>query len=208
VSLDDGNDGADALIDRLKAGDRDAFESVVREQGGRMLSVARRMLRDEADAQDAVQDAFVQAIRNIDKFEGRSTLSTWLHRITVNAALMSIRRKKRKREDQLDDDGGDDFDRFGHRREAGWQEDTRPDELLLRSETRQVVRDAIDTLPDNYRIVLVLRDIEELDTETVADMLEMTPGAVKTRLHRARGALKKALDPVFGKEANQSDGEK
>jgi RNA polymerase sigma-70 factor (ECF subfamily) len=188
------------FVARLKAGEPEALETMVRDHGGRMLSVARRMLRDESDAQDAVQDAFVQAIRNLDKFEERAALSTWLHRITVNAALMALRRKKRKREDQLDE-GSEEFNRYGQRLEkTDWREDIQPDEILERSQTREMVRSAIDGLPENYRIVLLLRDIEELDTETVAGMLEMTPGAVKTRLHRARNALKKSLDPVFQKE--------
>lgn len=187
----------DGFVARLKSGDHAALETMVRDHGGRMLSVARRMLRDETEAQDAVQDAFVQAIRNIDKFEERSALSTWLHRITVNASLMALRKKKRKREDQLDE-GAEEFSRYGTRLEkTDWREDVQPDEILERAQTREQVRAAIDGLPENYRIVLLLRDIEELDTETVADMLEMTPGAVKTRLHRARNALKKSLDPLF-----------
>jgi RNA polymerase sigma-70 factor (ECF subfamily) len=183
-----------ALLERLRAGEDAAFEELVRTHGGRMLAVARRFLRSEDDAQDAVQDAFLSAFKALDRFEGKSRLSTWLHRIVVNASLMKIRRRKRKPETSLED------------LQPGYREDGRiadpPEPWVLpadrtaeRNEIFRKVRAAIDELPDNYRTVLLLRDIEELDTAETAELLGVTPNAVKIRLHRARLALRERIDP-------------
>ncbi len=184
-----------ALLARLKAGDAAAYEQVVRDSGGRMLAVARRILADENEAQDAVQDAFVSAFRNIDKFEGTSQIATWLHRITVNACLMRLRKKRRLDEVSLDsllpafrNDG------YPAHATGPWRPEPTGEEL---AETRENVRQAISRLPEHYRIVLVLRDIEGLDTAQAADLLGTTEAAVKIRLHRARQALRELLDTSF-----------
>ncbi|MBX3379180.1 MAG: sigma-70 family RNA polymerase sigma factor [Phycisphaeraceae bacterium] len=189
-----------ALLARLKAGDPGAYEQVVREMGGRMLAVARRILVDENESQDAVQDAFVSAFRNIAKFEGNSQIATWLHRITVNACLMRLRKKRRQDEVSLDallpSFGAD-----GHPAHAAspWRQSPTGDEL---AETRESIRAAIAKLPEHYRIVLVLRDIEALDTAQTAALLETTEAAVKIRLHRARQALRELLDSTFRDSSN------
>jgi len=194
---DDIADGDRALVESLRAGDGPAFERLVRDYGGRLLAVARRMLRSEDDACDAVQEAFITAFRSIDRFEGKSQLATWLHRIVVNASLMKLRSQRRKREQPIE---GllPTFVANGHQAQPGprWKESSLAS--LERQETQAQVRACIDELPDSYREVLLLRDIEELDTDTVAEMLSISPGAVKVRLHRARQALKTLLDPVFG----------
>ena len=184
-----------AFLARLKAGDSSAYEQVVREMGGRMLAVARRILIDENESQDAVQDAFVSAFRNIDKFEGNSQIATWLHRITVNACLMRLRKKRRQDEVSLDS-LLPTFGADGHpAHEAGtWRRASTGDEL---AETRESIRLAIAKLPEHYRIVLVLRDIEGMDTAQTAELLETTEAAVKIRLHRARQALRELLDNTF-----------
>jgi RNA polymerase sigma-70 factor (ECF subfamily) len=182
------------LLARLRAGDDAAFEEVVRQNAARLLIVARRYLRSEEDAQDAVQDAFLSAFRSIGQFEGGSRLSTWLHRITVNAALMKLRTRRRKPEEPIDDllPG---FLGDGHMTQAPVEWRPLSDELLARSETRTLVLRCIDGLPESYRHVLLLRDIEELDTEETAEVLGVSTNTVKTRLHRARQALRKLLDP-------------
>jgi RNA polymerase sigma-70 factor (ECF subfamily) len=186
-------DGSEeALVARLKAQDETAYEEVVRLYGGRMLAVARRFLQQEQDAQDAVQDAFLSAFKAIDRFEGSSKLSTWLHRIVVNAALMKLRSRQRHPERPIED-LLPKFDHDGHRHAAdGWA--TTIDTTAADRETREFVRQKINELPDSYRTVLLLRDIEELSTEEAADQLGITPGAVKTRLHRARLALRELID--------------
>lgn len=184
------------LLDRLRNGDDAAYEELVRTHGGRMLSVAKRMLRNEDDARDAVQDAFLSAFRAIDRFEGGSRIGTWLHRIVVNAALMKLRTRRRKPEEPLDPL----LPRFlhdGHMERPAQAWSRSADELLESAETRQLVLDRITELPETYRTILLLRDVEGLDTEETSKALEISPGAVKTRLHRARLALRELLDPYL-----------
>jgi len=187
------------LLERLREGEEAAFEELVRSQGGRMLSVAKRMLRNEDDAQDAVQDAFLSAFRALDRFEGGSRLGTWLHRIVVNAALMKLRTRRRKPEEPLDP-LLPRFQEDGHLERPARAWARRADEALESEETRRLVLDRIAELPETYRTVLLLRDVEGLDTEETAQALAITTGAVKTRLHRARLALRELLDPDLGVE--------
>ncbi len=180
------------LLNRLRDGDERAFEELVRTFGGRLLSVARRFVRNDEDAQDIVQSAYLSAFRALDQFEGNCQLSTWLHRIVVNTALMKLRSKRRKPEESIED-LLPAFQEDGHHVEQFSDWNTPADLLMERHETRATVRACIDQLPDNYRAVLLLRDIEERSTQEVADALSMTPTAVKVRLHRARQALSTLL---------------
>lgn len=161
-----------------------------------MLATARRILNDDAAAQDCVQEAFLNAFRSLERFEARSTLATWLTRITINAALMRLRSRTRRNEQSIDE-LGPEFDQNACRIEPHWLFPGDTDELLQRREIRELVRAKIAELPEQHRIVLMLRDIEELSTLEVAELLETTEGAVKTRLHRARAALKKLLEPLW-----------
>jgi RNA polymerase sigma-70 factor (ECF subfamily) len=183
------------LLERVRAGDDRACEALVRRHGGRMLAVARRFLRTEEDSADAVQDAFLAAFRSLDGFEGHSTLGTWLHRIVVNVCLMRLRARSRSREVRIND-LLPTFDDTGHhtRPVRPWGDHALA--RLTRAERCAQVRACIDELPQPYREVLLLRDIEELDTEQTAQHLGINPGAVKTRLHRARQALRSLLEPV------------
>ena len=185
-----------SLLAALRAGQDSAFESLVRLHSGRMLSVAKRFLSNSEDAQDAVQDAFLSAFKALPTFDGRAKLGTWLHRIVVNASLMKLRTKKRHPEQSMDD-LLPTFLENGHQAEPAPRWKIVPNELE-RVETQQLIRDQIAKLSESHRTVLLLRDIEELDTETVAQMLEMSAAAVKVRLHRARQALRTLLDPLFG----------
>ncbi|HXK25472.1 MAG TPA: sigma-70 family RNA polymerase sigma factor [Myxococcota bacterium] len=187
------------LLRRLRAGDAAAFETLVRDNGPRLLSVARRMLRSEDDARDAVQEAFLQAFRGIDRFEGGARLSTWLHRIVVNASLMQLRSRSRKPEQPIEEL----LPRFyedGHRIDPGppWRSEAA--DPIEQRELATRVRAAIDRLPEIYRNVLLLRDIEELDTEETARLLDVKVDTVKVRLHRARQALRALLAPEFTSE--------
>jgi len=183
------------LLDRLKSGDADAYEQVVRAHGGRLLAVARRFLRHEEEARDAVQEAFLSAFQSIGRFHGESTLSTWLHRITINACLMRLRRAGRRPEVSIEE-LLPRFDEHGRHVKAvvAWPESG--EDELLRAETRRRVRGCIDRLPRSYREVVLLRDIEELSTDEAARLLEISPNAVKIRLHRARQALRTMLAPA------------
>lgn len=185
------------LIARLQAGDDAAFDEVVRGYGPQLLSVIHRYLPDDSDAHDALQETFLSVFRAIGNFQSGSSLGTWLHRIAVNAALMKLRRRRRKPEQSLDE-MLPKFALDGHRTESRGSWSNVPDEAALGRETRDLVRAAIEKLPEGYRTVLLLRDIEEKTTEEVADLLELTPANVKTRLHRARQALRELLDRTYG----------
>ena len=190
-----GVDDEATLLAGLRGGDEAAFAKLVGRYSARLLAVTRRLLNQEQDAQDALQDAFLSAFRGLAKFDGDSSLATWLHRIALNAALMKLRSQRRKPEQPIDGLLPTYYD-DGHRRDPGpaWKALASDAE---RAETREVVRRCIAQLPDSYRVVLVLRDIEELDTAAVAEHLGIEAGAVKTRLHRARQALRTLLDPHF-----------
>jgi len=185
-----------ALIAGLQAGESAAFETLLRDQGPRLLRVARRILQNEEDARDALQDAIIAVHRSIGSFESGSALSTWVHRIVVNQALMKLRSKKRKPEEDIEQ-YLPQFTADGHHSEPAtpWSESA--DHVLEREELRAAVQAAIAKLPDNYRIVLQLRDIEELSTAETADALGTTANVVKIRLHRARQALRKMLDQTM-----------
>jgi RNA polymerase sigma-70 factor (ECF subfamily) len=185
-------------VRRLQAGDAEAFEALVRRETPRLLAVARRMLRDEEDARDAVQEAFVSALRSLGAFGGRCQISTWLHRIAVNAALMKLRARRRKPEDSIEDLLPSFLEDGHHEHHPGEWRDTGEAQLASR-EDREFVRAAIDRLPESYRTVLLLRDIEELDTAEAAEALGLSDNAVKVRLHRARQALRTLLEPRFCK---------
>ncbi len=190
--MDDPGEGP--FLDALRAGDDAAYERLVRENTGRMLAVARRFLASDDDARDAVQEAFVSAFRGIGNFEGGSRISTWLHRIVVNAALMKLRSRRRKPEESIEDLLPKYLEDGHHERTPGrWS----PDRLSEREEVRKLVLAGIERLPDRYREVLLMRDIEEMDTQETAGMLGISANAVKTRLHRARQALREVLDPAL-----------
>ncbi|HEX6903739.1 MAG TPA: sigma-70 family RNA polymerase sigma factor [Thermoanaerobaculia bacterium] len=182
------------LLAELRAGSEAAFERLLREHGGRMLAVARRLVRNEEDARDAVQEAFVSAFRSLERFEGTSRISTWLHRIVVNCCLMKLRGRQRRPEEAIED-LLPRFQEDGHQMPASvdWSEPV--DALLHRREICALVRQCIDRLPESYRTVLLLRDIEEVSTNEAATMLGVTENALKIRLHRARQALRTLLDP-------------
>jgi RNA polymerase sigma-70 factor, ECF subfamily len=183
------------LVERLRNGDDEAFEEMVRKYGGRLLATARRYLRSDDDACDALQDALLSAFKSMNTFKGDAQLSTWLHRILVNSALMHLRLKRR----HPVTDGMQivqllpRFDLAGN-----WIDEpmsTMPAHVSFElSETKTMVRRCIEQLPHAYRIVLMLRDIEELDTEEAARLLDLTPNNLKVRLHRERQALKVLIE--------------
>lgn len=192
--------GEKALFDRLKDGEPQAFEELVREFGGRMRATAVRLLMDEAEADDAVQDAFLSAFRNLATFEGRASLGTWLHRITINAALMRLRSRGRRKETELDGL----LPRFTEN--GVFQTSQTPlhesaDEPAQRDELRRRVRGHIAELPETHRVALCLRDLEGLPHKEVAQILDISENAAKLRVHRARQALRALLEPLVEESA-------
>lgn len=187
-----------ALLARLRAGDDTAYEELLRTYSPRLLAVARRIVGGDEEARDVIQEAFLNAFRSLNNFHGDARLSTWLHRIVVNSALMKLRTRKRRPEESIEP-LLPAFLADGHYAEKFSSWGDQADAILSRAETQELVRRKIDELPESFRTVLVLRDIEGLDTEETARVLETTPNAVKIRLHRARAALRTLLAPHLGR---------
>jgi RNA polymerase sigma-70 factor (ECF subfamily) len=190
----------DDLLTRLRRGDGDAFEEMVRTTSPKLLATLRRMLRNEEDAREALQDTFVAAFRALESFEGQAQLSTWLHRIALNTALMKLRSMRRHPEEPIEE-LLPRFEADGHRVLDAADEATIPVDEAIDSRRLQIaVRRSIDRLPEAHRTVLLLRDIEGLENGETAEVLGITPDAAKTRLHRARQALRSLLvrEGVFG----------
>jgi RNA polymerase sigma-70 factor (ECF subfamily) len=184
----------DVIPTGRQSGDsREAFARLAREHGSRLLAVAHRILQSEDDAADALQDAYLAAFSGFDRFHGNSQPYTWLHRIVVNACLMKLRWQKRRGCSSLEA-LLPAFDDEGRHVEAVAQWNDQSAAALERSETRSQVRACIDMLPSDYRTILLLRDVEEFDTDQTCLLLDLSRSAVKTRLHRARQALRSLLE--------------
>ena len=183
----------------LRNGDPECYESLVRNYGGQMLTVAKRYLKNDVEAPDCVQDSYLQAFRNIKNFEERSSLKSWLHRIVINSALMKIRASKRHPEEFIEDNPSQ-FDANGCRIGPKAEIAISVELLLVKEEARAMVRRCIDQLPKSARILLLLRDIEGYTTSETAALLGITKGAAKTGLHRARGKLKLLLESMINME--------
>ncbi|MFN4261563.1 MAG: RNA polymerase sigma factor [Gemmataceae bacterium] len=176
-------------------------EQVFHDYAPRVYSLALRMLDNEADAEDVTQDVLLQVVRKLDTFRGEAALSTWLHRVTVNAAL-AHRHKRATREkhhgaEPLNDllQSGTGMD--GRQVAAVQPWSVPPDEQALNRETHDLIEAAIRRLPEIYRDVFVLADVEGLPNAEVAALLDLTVPAVKSRLHRARLLMRHALAPHF-----------
>lgn len=171
-------------------------ERVFREYLPRVYSLARRMLGNDADAEDVTQDVLVQVVRKLDTFRGDANIATWLHRVTVNAAL-AHRRKRASRESH------EVHDPFDHFLDSGFHSDpvppwsASPETQALSRETTELIEKAIGKLPEIYRDVYVLADVEGLPNAEIGDMLGLTVPAVKSRLHRGRLLMRDALAPHF-----------
>jgi len=181
------------LVRRAQAGDNRAFDELVRRYQDKVYRLCFRILRHEEDAAEALQDAFLSAFRGLARFKAESTFSTWLYRIATNASLM----KYRKRRDghisfEQSQSGDEDAEPL---QVPDWS--AQPLQDLLDAETRQVMEEGVQRLPEELRTVFVLRDIEELSNGQVAEILGLTVAAVKSRLHRARIALRDRLNRYF-----------
>jgi RNA polymerase sigma-70 factor (ECF subfamily) len=185
-----------ALVDRLRVGDTVALEALMERHASRVFRVARDITRTDADAEEVVQDVFLTIARKIDRFEGRAALSTWIYRVTTNAALIKRRGKRAQLEVSLEEHlptFKEDGHRDGERSYllADWSQN--PEAELLDGEARAVLSRAIEGLPERYRAVLVLRDVEELSNEETAEILGESVASIKSRAHRARMALREQL---------------
>jgi len=184
------------LLARLRAGDESAFEQLVRSTMGRLLAAARRVLRNEEEARDAVQSAYIRAFQSLPRFREESRLTTWLHRILINEALMRLRR--RGREEPLDESLLPQFVEDGHqaRDTVDWSDSA--EKAIERSETAAMVNASIDQVPEPYRTALILRDVDEFTPDEAAQTLGVSKNVLKVRLHRARQMLRALLERKFG----------
>jgi RNA polymerase sigma-70 factor (ECF subfamily) len=185
------------LIRRVQSGDYGCFYELIKPYERRVYAAAFAILRNEADAEDAAQEAVVKALTHIRQFRAESRFSTWLIQITVNEALM---RRRREHADVMEPIGerGDDEGNYTPRDFADWREI--PSESLERSEIRKALAKALASLAEKYRQVFVLRDVEQLSIEETANVLNISRAAVKTRLLRARLMLRDLLAPGLGSE--------
>jgi len=192
LMVDHAGDDA-SLIAGLKAGSEEAYEGFVRRYADRIYNIARGMTQNSHDAEEVVQDTFLSVFKGIRSFKGDAALSTWTYRIAVNAALMRIRRQKSQAPTICIDDCMPTFDETGHRVASLPDWHPRADEILLNSEMGSLLWKAIGALPTEYRTVLVLRDQEGLTNEDVAAVMRLSVAAVKSRLHRARIAVREQV---------------
>ena len=186
------------VVARVLAGETAMFEVVMRRHNQRLYSVARAILRNDGEAEDVMQDAYVRAYEHLNQFAGRAKFSTWLTRIAVHEALARQRRGNRYQElKPMSEREGDPMDRFASL-------SPNPEQQASNSEIRRLLEEAVDSLPDSYRIVFMLRDLEEMSTTDAADVLEITEENVKVRLHRARALLRKSLYARAGMQKNEA----
>ncbi len=180
------------LVEQTRAGDEAAFEALLARHQGKVYRLALSFTKNREDAEEILQDVFLTVYRKIASFDGRSAFATWLYRIAVNTALMKLRSRGPFQESL--EENLPQFTRDGRhpRMVADWTEV--PEKRLLGKERAQVVREALETLPPGYKVVLVLRDLERLSNSEVAEVVGITVPAVKARLHRARLALRGKLE--------------
>lgn len=190
----------DELVARARARDLAAFEQLIDRHEERLYRVAMRLLRNEHDAREVLQDALLSAWQNLDSFAGRAQFGSWIYRVTVNAALMLLRTRRRRPTVSVEDLAPGVLDEaIGASHDAGSDWSKRPDEQLQSGELKQHIEMALDHLPEILRLVFVLRDVEGMSTEETAEILDITIPTVKTRLHRARLALREAISRYFEK---------
>jgi RNA polymerase sigma-70 factor (ECF subfamily) len=193
------------LVARLKRRDRGALQDMIQTHGAKMYGVALQFMRNEYDAREVMQDALVSVWNKIGSFEGKSAFTSWLYRVTANAALMALRKKKRHENDvSLDTAAGDD-DGESPLPALGLSDDgPLPDTVALTGELGEQVRAAIARLPEPYRVVVLLRDVQELPMSEIMEATGLTEPALKSRLHRARLALRDALLPYLKGEETRT----
>ncbi len=182
-----------ALVERARSRDGAAVRLIMQRHNRRLYRVARSVLDDEAEAEDVVQETYTRAFTHLDGFRGEAQLSTWLTRIALNEALGRLRQRRVTV-------GLGDIDAINDQGEArviflpSARLDSDPEAAAARTEVRRLLERAVDDLPETFRMVFVLRDIEEMSTEETASQLGLRPETVKTRLHRARRLLRQSLD--------------
>jgi RNA polymerase sigma-70 factor (ECF subfamily) len=193
----------DELVERARARDVSAFEALVDRHEEKIYRLAMRFVRNETDAREILQETFLSAWRNLDSFQGKAQFASWLYRVAVNAALMQLRSQRRHPQVAVDDLTpealGEAARVAGPGLGAGDDWSKRPDEQFQSDELRRQIQSAVNALPESQRAVFLLRDVDGLSTEETGELLGLTVPTVKTRLHRARLALREAIGRYFQK---------
>ena len=185
------------LMTRAQAGDMSAFEALVSRHEDKVYGLALRMTRSEADAAEITQDTFLSAYQHLSEFRGEAAFGSWVHRIAANNALMRLRRQK-VLDIVSDEITGPEFTERGSLAElpdSDWSK--RADDKVLDDELGRAIQVATDALPEGYREVFLLKDVEGLSYEEISEMVGISIPAVKSRLHRARLALREAIDAFY-----------
>jgi RNA polymerase sigma-70 factor (ECF subfamily) len=189
------------LVEMARAGDPDAFPFLVKKYSRRILRVGRNITNNDEDAEDVLQEAFLKAYTHLDSFQGNSKFYTWLVRIAMNEALMKLRKRKGDKVISLDEqlDTGEDT---VTREIAVWEGN--PEDRYSQEELREILDKSVASLPEAFRTVFVLRDVEELSTEETAEVLNLSIPAVKSRLLRARLQLREKLTRMFKRQGDNA----
>jgi RNA polymerase sigma-70 factor (ECF subfamily) len=191
-----------SLVEALHRGDRYACDDLVQQFSGKIYNVALRLTGHPTEAEEVLQETFINACRGAEAFEGRSSLSTWLYRIATNNGLMRQRRKETPVVSLDTSPNEDNAGEFWPRQLEDW--DWNPETITLSGELQQVMNEAVDNLPEQLRSVFVLRDLEGMSTRETAEVLGISPSNTKVRLHRARLMLREHLATYFS-EKNQEE---
>lgn len=197
----DGQPGDRELVEKAQRGDGAAFAMLVERHQRHLYRLALRMTNSEADAQEVLQEAFLNAYQKLPLFRGEAQFSSWLYRIAANSALMRLRRRRRAPDglaDQPLELAGPKFSAEGYLEPSStsdWSQ--RADERMMSSQLGSAINKAVQELPEDYRTVFLLKDVDGLSNEDIAQALDLTVPAVKSRLHRARLALREKLGEFF-----------
>jgi RNA polymerase sigma-70 factor, ECF subfamily len=185
------------VVERVLAGETALYEVIMRRYNQRLYRVVRAILREDSETEDVMQDAYVRAYQHLNQFAGRASFSTWLTRIAVHEALARVRWRSRNQQmDEPDFDGESPLDHIDASPD--------PEQSTSEAELRQLLEEAVLALPEQYRVVVMLRDVEELSTSETAAALEMTEENVKVRLHRGRAMMRRDLFARVGETARET----
>lgn len=183
------------LVAQSRKGDGEAFSTLVNQYDRNIYRLAMNITGNREDAEDVLQEAFLKAYTNLDRFQGNSRFYTWLVRIAVNEALMKLRKRRGDRSVSLDEPVTTDDNQVMPREIEDW--DDNPEERYAKTELQRIVNEAIEGLEPQFRMVVVLRDVEQLSTEETAELLDLSVPAVKSRLLRGRLKLRERLNKYF-----------
>ncbi len=196
MTIDDDAFAESDLIRRARAREEDAIRAIIQRHNRRLYRIARGILRDDAGAEDALQDAYLKAFSHLGGFRGEAGIGTWMSRIVINEALARLRRRRPTVDWSTIGSGGVPGAEAIKLSQSGARPD--PERALAQSQIRRLLEEAIDRLPEEFRLVLLSRAVEEMSIEETAATLGILPETVKTRLHRARRQLRSALEAQIG----------